>query len=304
MHSQPGQAARLPLAAKVPEVTLVFWVLKLLTTFGGEAISDWLAPHGYVLTGAVEVLIAVAAVSVQFRTRRYVAAAYWFLALAIAIFGTGVSDGLHLVVGIPYAGTSLLWAVVLGVVFWAWQRSEGTLSFHSITTRRRELFYWATVFATFALGTALGDFTAAVLGLGYLGSGVMFAVIFAIPLIARRAFGINPILAFWCAYVITRPLGASFADYIAKPRALSGLGLGAGLPAVVALAAIIVLVAWLSVTRSDIQQPRPASAGGPVRRRGPDLTLPDPALSDAPTLGFPPIPAREQNRGWPDPPRQ
>ncbi len=123
----------------------------------------------------------------QFRVRRYTAAAYWFLAYAIAIFGTGVSDTLHLIVGIPYAGTTLLWAVVLAGVFIVWYRSERTLSIHSILTRRREMFYWATVFATFALGTALGDFTATTLGLGYLSSVVLFFVAIVMPAIAWRA---------------------------------------------------------------------------------------------------------------------
>ena len=128
---------------------------------------------------------------VQFGTRRYRAFAYWFLAYAIAIFGTGVSDFLHLDVKIPYAGTTLLWAVVLVAVFWIWHRSEGTLSIHSITTQRREAFYWATVFATFALGTALGDFTATSLNLGYLASGILFGVVILIPALAWWQLGLN-----------------------------------------------------------------------------------------------------------------
>ena len=221
MHALASRG-RQPLAAKVPEITFLFWVIKLLTTAGGEAASDYLALRGDAVAGAVEIILVVVAVWVQFRTRRYVAAAYWFLALAIAVFGTGVSDALHLVVGIPYAGTTLLWAVVLAAVFWRWHRSEGTLSIHSITTRRREMYYWATVFATFALGTALGDFTASAMGLGYLSSGIAFAVIIAIPAVAWR-LGLNSVVAFWFAYVVTRPLGASFADYASKPHAISGL---------------------------------------------------------------------------------
>jgi len=255
VHTIVSRARREPLAAMVPEITALFWVVKLLTTAGGEAVSDYLALHGYVLTGVIEVLIVVAAFWLQMRTRRYSAVAYWFLALAIAIFGTGVSDGLHLVVGVPYAGTSLLWAVVLAVIFWLWYRSEGTLSIHSITTRRRELFYWAVVFATFALGTALGDFTAAVLGLGYLASGILFTVIIMIPAVARWGLGINPILAFWSAYVVTRPLGASFADWFGKPKAYTGLGLGEAPTSAVLLVAIVILVGYLAIARTDIQQP-------------------------------------------------
>ena len=179
---QPGRAVfPEPLAAKVPEITFLFWVVKLLTTCGGEAVSDYLALGNRMVGGAVEAGLLAIALVWQFRTRRYVAAAYWSLAYAIAIFGTGVSDALHLFVGIPYAGTTLLWAVVLALVFWLWYRSEGTLSIHSVVTRRREAYYWAVVFATFALGTALGDFTASVLGLGYLASAIMFLFIISDP---------------------------------------------------------------------------------------------------------------------------
>jgi uncharacterized membrane-anchored protein len=194
--------------------------------------------------------------SSQFGTRRYRTFAYWFLAYAIAIFGTGVSDFLHLDVHIPYAGTTILWAVVLGALFWTWQRHEGTLSIHSITTQRREAFYWATVFATFALGTALGDFTATSLGLGYLASGILFGVVILIPAFAWWRLGLNSIAAFWMAYVVTRPLGASFADYISKPASTSGIGFGDGPTALVFTVAVLILVTYLAITRPDIQQPR------------------------------------------------
>jgi uncharacterized membrane-anchored protein len=262
VHAVAGSGRLEPLAAKVPEITLLFWVIKLLTTAGGEATSDYLALRGDAIAGVVEIAIFVVALVLQFRTRRYVAAAYWFLALAIAIFGTGVSDALHLVVGIPYAGTTLLWAVVLAAVFFCWHRSEGTLSIHSITTRRRETYYWATVFATFALGTALGDFTATALKLGYLSSGIAFAVIIAIPAIAWR-LGLNSVVAFWFAYVVTRPLGASFADYFSKPHRLSGANFGDGPTAVVMLAAILVLVVYTAIRKYDIQRPERAVEPGP-----------------------------------------
>jgi uncharacterized membrane-anchored protein len=243
-----------PVAAKVPEITLMFWVIKLLTTAGGEATSDYLALGSHVVGGAVETGLLVIGLVWQFRVRRYTAVAYWFLAYAIAIFGTGVSDTLHLVVGIPYAGTTLLWAVVLTGVLIAWYRSERTLSIHSIVTRRREMFYWATVFATFALGTALGDFTATTLGLGYLSSVVLFFVAIMVPAIAWR-FGLNAITAFWWAYVLTRPLGASVSDYVSKAPSISGLGFGDGRTAVIAALAVAVGVAFLAITRSGIQKP-------------------------------------------------
>jgi uncharacterized membrane-anchored protein len=250
----PSSFARSPVAAKVPEITALFWIIKLLTTAGGEATSDYLALGSHLVGAAVETGLLVIGLVWQFGTRRYTAAAYWFLAYAIAIFGTGVSDTLHLDVGIPYWGTTLLWVVVLAAVFVVWYRAEGTLSIHSIVTRRRELFYWAAVFATFALGTALGDFTATTLGLGYLSSVVLFAVVIAIPLLAWR-FGLNAIVAFWFAYVVTRPLGASIADYVSKPHSISGLDFGDGRTALVATVAVAVGVAYLAITRRDIQRP-------------------------------------------------
>jgi uncharacterized membrane-anchored protein len=244
-----------PVAAKVPEVILVFWVVKILTTAGGEATSDYLKTYGNFVGGGIEVLVIVVGLALQFETRRYRAFAYWSLAYAIAITGTGVSDFLHLDVHIPYAGTTLLWAVVLAAIFWLWQRSEGTLSIHSITTQRREAFYWTTVFATFALGTALGDFTATSLNLGYLDSGLLFGVIILIPALARWQFGLDGVAAFWMSYVVTRPLGASFADYISKPHSISGINFGDGPTAIVFAVAVFVLVSYLALARPDIQKP-------------------------------------------------
>jgi uncharacterized membrane-anchored protein len=260
-----------PVAAKVPEVIAVFWLVKILTTAGGEATSDYLAHQGNIVGGGTELLVFLLGIFVQFRTRRYRAVSYWFLAFAIAIFGTGASDFLHLDVKIPYAGTTLLWAVVLAVIFWVWHRSEGTLSIHSITTQRRECYYWATVFATFALGTALGDLTATPLKLGFLASGLMFGGIMAIPAIAWWRFGANDVACFWFAYILTRPLGASFADYISKPRALSGLNFGDGPTTFVFAAAVLALVGYLAIARPDLQPPAGAPAAQPTAR--PSMTI-------------------------------
>lgn len=249
-----------PVAAKVPEVIFLFWVVKILTTAGGEATSDYLKNWGNIKGGGTEVLLFLVGLVLQFFTRRYRALAYWSLAFSIAIFGTGVSDFLHLDVHIPYAGTTLLWAVVLGAIFWLWERSEGTLSIHSITTQRREAFYWATVFATFALGTALGDFTATSLNLGYLASGILFGVLIFLPALAWWRLSLNSIAAFWMSYVVTRPLGASFADYISKPRDLSGVNFGDGPTAIAFAAAVFVLVLYLAVARPDIQSRGGAAA--------------------------------------------
>jgi uncharacterized membrane-anchored protein len=257
---------REPLAAKVPEITLLFWVIKLLTTFMGEAFSDFLG-FNVLIGGPIELLLLVSALWLQFRTRRYFAPAYWYLAMAIATFGTGVADASHSV-GIPYAGTCVLWATLLAVIFWQWHRREGTLSIHSITTHRREQYYWATVFVTFALGTALGDFTASVVNLGYLTSGVVFAGIMVIPAVAWRPFGLNSVVAFWFAYVVTRPLGASFADYVSKPHSISGIAFGNGPTAAVSGAAIAVLVAYVSLRRHGIQAPAAAPDARVERRTG------------------------------------
>jgi uncharacterized membrane-anchored protein len=258
-----GRIFPAPVAAKVPEVIIVFWVVKILTTAGGEATSDYLKTLGNIKGGGTEVVLFLVGLVVQFSTRRYRAFAYWFLAFAIAIFGTGVADFLHLDVHIPYAGTTLMWAVILAAIFWLWQRSEHTLSIHSITTQRREAFYWATVFATFALGTALGDFTATSLNLGYLASGIVFAVVILLPALAWWRLGLNSIAAFWASYVVTRPLGASFADYISKPSALSGIDFGDGPTAIVFAAIVFVLVTYLALVRPDIQPP----LGSPVRAK-------------------------------------
>jgi uncharacterized membrane-anchored protein len=247
-----------PVAAKVPEVILVFWIVKILTTAGGEATSDYLKTWGNIRGGGTEIILFVAGLVIQFSTRRYRAFAYWFLAFSIAIFGTGVADFLHLDVGISYAGTTVLWAVILAIVFAVWYASEGTLSIHSITTQRREAFYWATVFATFALGTALGDFTATSLGLGYLSSSILFGVVILIPALAWWRLGLNGIAAFWASYVITRPLGASIADYISKPAYTSGVGFGDGPTALVFALAVLAFVTYLTVARPDIQKAVPS----------------------------------------------
>jgi uncharacterized membrane-anchored protein len=168
----------------------------------------------------------------------------------VAVFGTMAADVFHVVLGISYLVAAAFFAVALTVIFIAWHKSEHTLSIHSIDTPRRELFYWATVMATFALGTALGDLTAATFGLGYLASGVLFAVLFVIPALAYWRFGFNEIAAFWCAYIVTRPLGASFADWSGK-SALGGLGLGDARVSLVLTLLIIVFVGYLTITHKD-----------------------------------------------------
>jgi uncharacterized membrane-anchored protein len=250
-----------PLAAKVPEVTALFWVIKISTTAAGEAISDMFV-NNKKLGVVVEVSMFCVALVLQFAVRRYSAVPYWFLALAIATAGTGVADTMHLVFGMPYAITSLFWLVVLAAVFLLWNRSEHTLDIHSITTSRREKYYWCVVFATFALGTAVGDFAASTLGLGYLGSAFFFCGVILVPWAGWRFLNWNGIFSFWFAYVITRPVGASFADYFSKGHDVSGLDLGDWQTALVLTAIVVVLVAYTARARYDIQQPGAQIAGG------------------------------------------
>ncbi len=215
--------------AKVPEVALLFWVTKLLTTAMGESTSDYLVKaYNPVLAVAIGTLVLLGVIAFQLGRDRYIPWVYWLTVLMVAIVGTMTADVLHLQFGVPYAVSTTFFAVVLGVVFVAWYRTEGTLSIHSIFTTRRELFYWVTVMATFALGTAAGDFTAHTVKLGYFDSAVLFAGLILIPAVGYRFFGMNEVLAFWFAYVLTRPLGASIADWLGKPKHLSGLGLGDG----------------------------------------------------------------------------
>jgi uncharacterized membrane-anchored protein len=248
-------SGREPLAAKVPEITALFWVVKILTTGMGEATSDYLANGNAAVAGIVGLGGFCLALWLQFRVRRYHAAVYWLAAVSVAVFGTMAADGVHVALGVPYTGTVTLYAVLLAAVLVAWYRSEGTLSIHSITTRRREVYYWCTVLATFALGTALGDFSATTLDLGFLDAGIAFAVLIAVPLVAWWRFRMNAVLAFWFAYVVTRPLGASFADYLGKPKSIGGLGFGDGTVAAVASVLIVVLVGYAVVTRNDVQRP-------------------------------------------------
>jgi uncharacterized membrane-anchored protein len=254
-HSHSTTRFREPLAAKVPEITALFWIIKILTTGMGEATSDFLIKINILLGGVVGLVAFLLALWWQFRVRRYIAVVYWLAVAMVAVFGTLAADGLHVELHVPYIGSTTFYAIVLAVVFYLWRRDEGTLSIHSIVTRRRETYYWLTVLATFALGTALGDLTAFVLHLGFLTSGLMFTGLILIPALAWWRFGLNEIVAFWWAYVLTRPLGASFADWLSKPHALSGLNLGDGQVAAVATVIIAVLVAYVAVTRNDIQPP-------------------------------------------------
>jgi uncharacterized membrane-anchored protein len=247
----------LQLMRKVPEITVYFWIIKLLTTAMGEVTSDYLA---HLLNPIIAVAIGgiglVAALVLQFSVRRYVAWIYWLAAAMVAVFGTMAADVLHVGFGVPYIVSSTLFLVALIAIFVIWYRSEKTLSIHSIYTRRREMFYWATIIATFAFGTATGDMTATTIGLGYFSSGVLFAVLIAVPALAYWLFGLNEIVAFWLAYILTRPLGASFADWVGRSRSLGGLGLGTGSVSLCLTILIIGFVGYLTVTHKDSKDER------------------------------------------------
>ncbi len=183
---------RSPLARKVPAITAHFWAVKILTTAMGEALSDYLVhtidPYIAVGIGALGIVVSLA---LQFFVRRYIAPVYWFAVAMVAVFGTMCADAAHIELKIPYAASAAICAAGLTAIFIVWYLAERTLSIHSINTRRREMFYWAAVLATFAMGTAVGDMSAYTLHLGWLTSGLMFTVIFAIPMVARRLFGLE-----------------------------------------------------------------------------------------------------------------
>jgi uncharacterized membrane-anchored protein len=247
--------------SKVPEVTAWFWVTKILTTGMGETTSDFLArvltPVG---AGAIGLFGLVALLRLQLRTPRYSAWIYWSAIVMVSVFGTMAADVVHVIAGVPYAVSTAAFAVILTAVLIGWYRSEGTLSIHSIRTRRREQFYWATVLTTFALGTAVGDLTASSMHLGYFSSGVMFAALMAVPAVAGLALGLNAVATFWAAYVLTRPLGASFADWMGVTTRRGGLGWGTGPVSLALTVLIVVLVAYLAA-----EQRAALKAAGPER---------------------------------------
>jgi uncharacterized membrane-anchored protein len=245
---------------KVPEVTVYFWIIKLLTTAMGESTSDYLVhrfnPYLAVALGGIGLVVALV---LQFAVRRYVAWIYWLAAAMVAVFGTMAADVLHIGLGVPYLVSAVFFSLALALIFAIWYVSEKTLSIHSISTPRRELFYWATVITTFALGTATGDLTAYTLHLGFFTSGVVFVALIALPALAYWFLRLNAIVAFWFAYIVTRPIGASFADWLGKPRAAGGLGVGAGQVSVALALLVIGFVGYLSITRKDVKDERVAS---------------------------------------------
>jgi uncharacterized membrane-anchored protein len=243
-----------PLLNKVPEVTLYFWVIKVLCTTVGESAADYLNVNlglGLSGTSLITGVLLVVALILQFAADRYIPGRYWLAVTLVSVFGTLVTDNLTDNVGLPLEASTLIFGGLLAVTFTAWYTAEKTLSIHSIRTRGREAFYWTTILFTFALGTASGDLMAEVLGLGYLVTGIIVASLITIIGIGWR-LGLHSVLAFWIIYVLTRPLGASIGDYLSQPQTQGGLGLGATTTSLVFLVAILGLVIYLALSRVDV----------------------------------------------------
>ncbi len=243
-------------ASRVPDPTAGFWLAKAASTAFGEAASDFsihvMPPVLAVLLGFV---IFSGALTWQLTRRRHVPGVYWLTVAMVGVFGTMAADVVHVVIGLPYAVTTVVYALALGVVFLLWSRIEGSVSVHEVRTTRRELFYWAAVVATFALGTAAGDLAAVGLGLGYVPSIVLFAVLILVPALGFRVLRWNGTLSFWAAYVLTRPLGASIADALGKPTTEDGVGVGSGWVALGSAILMVIVVATMRRSRngSDLE---------------------------------------------------
>jgi uncharacterized membrane-anchored protein len=253
LNQDIGGDPRREMLCKVPQVTVFFWIIKVLCTTVGETASDFLNVNlGLGLRGtAIAAGIVLSGVLLlQFRARKYVPALYWLAVVLISVFGTLVTDILTDSLGFPLEASTILFSVALGLTFAAWYAKERTLSIHSIFTTRREAFYWLAILFTFALGTAAGDLMAEKLGLGYLVTGLIVVGVIVAAAVARR-FGLDRVLAFWIAYILTRPLGASIGDYLSQSKANGGLGLGATMTSVVFLVAIVAVVIFLGLTQRD-----------------------------------------------------
>jgi uncharacterized membrane-anchored protein len=240
---------------KVPEITLYFWIIKILCTTVGETAADLLNENlglGLTNTTYIMAVLLIATLVFQFRARKYIPGIYWLAVVLISVVGTLFSDNLVDNLGVPLQTTTIAFSIILALVFATWYWSERTLSVHTIVTTRREAFYWLAILFTFALGTSAGDLVAEKLELGYLPSVGIFAGAIAIVTIAHFRFKLNAILAFWIAYILTRPLGASIGDFLSQPVNETGLGLGTILTSLIFLSTILALVVYLTVTKRDL----------------------------------------------------
>jgi uncharacterized membrane-anchored protein len=248
---------------KVPEVTIYFWIIKVLATTVGETAADWLNTNlGLGLTGTSYVMSAllIAVLVFQFRARRYVPGIYWLAVVLISVVGTLISDNLVDNFGVALETTTIVFGIALAGVFAWWYASERTLSIHTIHTSRREAFYWLAILFTFALGTSAGDLASERLNLGYWIAAIIFAAMIATVAIAHFRFGLDAVLSFWIAYVLTRPLGASLGDFLSQKPGDGGLGLGTVGTSVLFLGTILCAVSYLTVTRVDQRRVEPEPA--------------------------------------------
>ena len=239
---------------KVPEVTLYFWIIKVLCTTVGESAADFLNVNlnlGLTVTSVITGALLVVALVFQFRSNKYIPTWYWLTVALVSVFGTLVTDNLSDHIGLPLEASTVIFGTLLAVTFLVWYLSEKTLDIHYIVTRRRETFYWLAVFFSFALGTATGDLMAETLGLGYLAAGLIVAGLIAATAIAWK-LGLNSVLCFWIMYILTRPRGAATGDYLSQPASLGGLGLGATTTSVIFLVGILAVVTYLSITKADV----------------------------------------------------
>lgn len=246
----PSANLRLPeMLNKVPEVTLVFWIIKIMSTTVGETGADYLAVHvglGTALTGAIMICLLSAALIIQLRARRYIPWIYWLTVVLVSVVGTQITDALTDGLGISLYASTAAFAAALAATFAIWYRTERTLSIHTIVTTRRELFYWAAILFTFALGTAAGDLATEALGLGFNVGVVVFGALIA-AIGTAYYLGANPVLTFWLAYILTRPLGASLGDLLSQARTYGGLGLGTVYTSIAFLIVIVALVTFVSI---------------------------------------------------------
>jgi uncharacterized membrane-anchored protein len=250
---------------KVPEVTLYFWIIKILCTTVGETAADYLNDtlgFGLTKTTYVTGILLVIVLAIQFRGRRYVPPVYWLAVVLISVFGTLITDNLTDRYNVPLQTSTIIFTVILAGVFAAWYASERTLSIHTIFTTRREAFYWLAILFTFALGTAAGDLSAEKLNLGYWPSAAIFGGIIAAITFAHYALNLDAVLAFWLAYILTRPLGASIGDGMSQAKADGGLGLGTTQTSYIFLGLILVLVSYLAITKRDATPPVVAEPSG------------------------------------------
>lgn len=255
MKDKDTQSSARVMLNKVPEITLFFWIIKILCTTVGETGADFLNTDlNFGLDGVTLIIGAMLAVALffQFKFKKYIPGIYWLAVVLISIVGTLITDNLSDNLGVPLTISTIVFAVSLSIIFAVWYKKERTLSIHTIFTTRREAFYWLAILFTFALGTAAGDLLAETINLGYLLSAIIFGVLIASVAISHFVFKVNAVLAFWLAYILTRPLGASIGDYLSQDLNNGGLGLGTTITSMIFLVTILATVVYLTVTKKDV----------------------------------------------------